>query len=110
MGDILEAVEAKNVQKRQKAANDKKLEQKRTAALQASAKAHIKQKRLKVLGALLIRVLFASAVVAGLWISLHFGLIKSAFATPVICAVLMWASAWVGAWLQYSTGKEGLFK
>ena len=110
MSDILEAVEAKNVQSRQKAADAKKQEQKRQAVLQASAKATIKQKHLRVLGALLIRVLAALTTVAGLWVSMQFGLIKPVLAIPVICAVLMWASTWFGAWLQYTTGKEGLFK
>jgi uncharacterized membrane protein len=110
MSDILEAVEAKNVQKRQKDAAAKKQEQKRAAVLQASAKASVKQKHLKVLGALLIRVLTALAAVAGLWIAMAFDLAKPVLVIPVICVVLMWASAWFGAWLQYITGKEGLFK
>ena len=105
MGDILETVA-----KHRQAEAAKQQEQKRAAALHASAKAKAKQKRLKVLGNFLIRVLFALAVVVGLWISLRFGLIESAFATPVICAVLMWASAWCGAYVQHRIGKEGLFK
>lgn len=110
MSDIPEVVEAKNVQNRKKAANDKKQEQKRTAALQTSAKLQAKRKRLKVLGALLVRVSGALTVAAGLWIAMAFDLAKPVLAIPVICAVLMWASAWVGAYVQHRIGKEGLFK
>ena len=110
MSEILDVVEAKNVQARREAEAFQQAADRAVESAKVLSDVIKSRKRRKVANALIIRAVIAVALVAAFWLADGVDLMAVELAVPLECAVMVWFSVYFGAWLQFIFGKEGLLK
>lgn len=90
INEIHPAVEANNVNKRRKLT--------------------VVNSRRKACKSIIIRAVVALALIVALYVAPAVGLMSWALSSLLITATGVWIAVWVGAWMQFMWGKEGLLK
>lgn len=108
--EIPAAVEAGNVQARRNAEAFSEATQRAVAGATAFAEAIKKHKCKKALRAMLTRVVVGLALCFLAVVLRRYDHISPEVAVTSFLTLTFWLGIWVGAWLQYMWGKEGLLR